>query len=224
MNTELIQTNNSLVIGEDLLKGIKKLLDKSTKQHKRISQTKTPVNKEIVGKKGGYDYVKDWYMRSRANKEFPGWSFTIIKDEIVGSPALPKSMALKVHGRLKWFDNGIWREGDMIAAHRIQFKKDKEGNPTDEVVDMGNDFKSAVTDCMKKALNTYMNIADDIYRKADPELTDDEKFELIEAAKNVNVEMENQIKIKIENMDINKQNFEPALRRLEKLKNDTNKS
>ena len=99
------------------------------------------------------DYVEYSYMREVADKEFPGWSWTIEKTEVLGSAAYV------VHGRLKWFDEGIWRQGDMCAAHRIQKKRG-----VDEFVDIGNDVKAANTDCIKKAFNQYMNIADDVYR------------------------------------------------------------
>ena len=70
-----------------------------------------------------------------------------------------------MHGRLKWFDNGVWREGDMVAAHRIQTKK---GGTANDFVDIGNDVKAANTDTMKKAFNVYMDIAADVYRSEDP--------------------------------------------------------
>mgnify|MGYP007094225180 CR=1 FL=1 len=80
-----------------------------------VSSLTTPS--PYIKKKQGMDYVEYSYMREVADKEFPGWSWTIIKTEVLGSEAYV------VHGRLKWFDEGIWREGDMCAAHRIQKKR-----------------------------------------------------------------------------------------------------
>ena len=119
--------------------------------HKTVSNMKTP--QKYIEQKMGLDYVRYGYMRDLADKFYPGWSWTIIKCAALGSEAY------EVHGRLKWFDNGIWREGDCVAAHRIQKKRG-----TDEFVDVGNDLKAANTDTIKKAFNMYMNIADDIYR------------------------------------------------------------
>ena len=67
----------------------------------------------------------------------------------------------------------------MVAAHRIQKKRG-----TNEFVDIGNDIKAANTDCMKKALNMYLNIADDVYRNQieDLELSDSEKDDILEVA------------------------------------------
>ena len=111
-----------------------------TDKHKLVSGLKTPS--PYIKKKQGMDYVEYSYMREVADKQFPGWSWTIEKTEVLGSEAYV------VHGRLKWFDEGIWRQGDMCAAHRIQKKRG-----IDEFVDIGNDVKAANTDCIKKAFN-----------------------------------------------------------------------
>ena len=122
-----------------------------TEHHKTVSNIDTP--KFFVKNKMGADYVEYSYMREIADKHYPGWSWNIIKSEALGSEAYV------VQGRLRWFDNGIWREGDAVAAHRVQTKRDGNG-----FVDIGNDIKAANTDAIKKAFNMYMNIADDVYR------------------------------------------------------------
>ena len=94
------------------LSQINKSLKSITRKHKKVSKIKTP--KAFIKKKMGMDYVEYSYMREIAEKEYPGWSWNIIKTEVLGSEAYV------VHGRLKWFDNGVWREGDMTAAHRIR--------------------------------------------------------------------------------------------------------
>ena len=188
--------------GELSLDVINRALSKITKQHKDISKIETP--KGFVKKKQGFDYVELSYMKSIANEQFPGWSWTIIKSEALGSEAYV------VHGRLKWFDNGVWREGDMVAAHRIQKKRG-----TNEFVDVGNDIKSANTDTMKKAFNVYLDIAADVYRSEDPELSDDEVNTLLKEATKAN--MLDDIKLKIEEMSINASNYKAALAKLKRL-------
>jgi hypothetical protein len=59
----------------------------------------------------------------------------------------------------------------MVAAHRIQ-----KGRESGTFVDVGNDIKSANTDCMKKAFNMYMNIADDVYRNQVVDLDENDKM------------------------------------------------
>jgi len=190
--------------GELSLDTINKSLGKITIQHKKIGKIETP--KGLVKKKQGFDYVELSYMKNMANEQFPGWSWTIVKGEALGSNAYV------VHGRLKWLDNGLWREGDMVAAHRIQTKRG-----TDEFVDIGNDIKSANTDCMKKALNVYMDIAADVYRSEDPTLDDNQYEKLVLTASKIDKDTEYTIVKKIESQEINTSNYKAALAKLERL-------
>ena len=145
-----------------------------TELHKTVSNLDTP--KFFVKNKMGVDYVEYSYMRDVADKFFPGLSWQIIKSEALGSEAY------LVHGRLKWYDNGVWREGDAVAAHRVQSKRDGSG-----FVDIGNDIKAANTDAIKKAFNMYMNIADDVYRNRveDLTLTEDQVEAIMTAQENI---------------------------------------
>ena len=145
-------------------------------------------------------------MKNIANEQFPGWSWTIIKSEALGSEAYV------VHGRLKWFDNGVWREGDMVAAHRIQKKRG-----TNEFVDVGNDLKSANTDTMKKAFNVYMDIAADVYRSEDPTLSDEQIDTIMDLADKA--EMTDEISTKITEMSINTGNYKGAVAKLKRMVN-----
>jgi len=176
-----------------------------TDKHKHVSELKTPG--PYVKKKQGMDYVEYSYMREVADKEFPGWSWTIEKTEVLGSEAYV------VHGRLKWFDEGIWRQGDMCAAHRIQKKRG-----IDEFVDIGNDVKAANTDCIKKAFNMYLNICDDVYRNQveDFELSDEQKDEIVEAAALVNEARLQEITELIKDQVIHNGNYKSSLAKLQR--------
>ena len=180
-------------------------LEKITIQHKKIGKIETP--KGLIKKKQGFDYVELSYMKNMANEQFPGWSWTIVKSEALGSNAYV------VHGRLKWLDNGLWREGDMVAAHRIQTKS----GDSNTFVDIGNDIKSANTDCIKKALNVYMDIAADVYRSEDPTLDDNQYKQLMEKANKLDTDTAYSIAKKIENQEINSSNYKAALAKLERL-------
>jgi len=192
----------------DELDSIKTALSQVTEQHTTISNLKTP--KAYIKKKMGMDYVEIGYMKAIADKEFPGWSWEIIKSEALGSAAYV------VHGRLKWYDNGVMRAGDMVAAHRIQTKK---GSGT-EFVDVGNDIKSANTDCMKKALNMYMNIADDVYRNQyeDPELTDDQVKAITKLAGEISDEEFVKIDTQLQEKKLNALNYKASFAKLKRLK------
>ena len=198
--------NNSLtVIDKKTVTNAQEILKGVTEQHTKVSQIETP--KAYVYKKQGFDYVKLEYMRAIADKNFPGWSWTIINTEVLGSEAYV------VHGRLKWFDGGIWREGDMVAAHRIQKKRG-----TNEFVDIGNDVKASNTDCIKKALQMYLNIADDVYRNQveDLTLTDEQKHDMLVIADEISETKFNQIHELIKDQAINTANYNSSKLKLEK--------
>jgi uncharacterized membrane-anchored protein YjiN (DUF445 family) len=198
--------NELAIIESDALSTVNKALKSITRKHKKVSKISTP--KAFIKQKMGMDYVEYSYMREVADKEFPGWSWNIIKTEVLGSEAYV------VHGRLKWFDGGVWREGDMTAAHRIQKKRG-----TSEFVDIGNDIKASNTDCIKKAFNHYMNIADDVYRNQieDPELNEEQKKMLVEIAESIDNETTKMIIKKIGNGEINNFNYKASLAKLERI-------
>ena len=200
MNTELALMENGA------LTDIRKALKVITKHHKKVSKIKTP--KAFIKQKMGMDNVEYSVMRDIADNEYPGWSWTVVKTEFAGTEAYV------VHGRLKWFDNGVWREGDVTASHRIQKKRG-----TDEYVDLGNDIKAANTDCIKKAFNMYMNICDDVYRNQveDPILTDKQKKDIADAA--LKVDMHDKVMKQVEDGDLNAMNFKASMAKLERMFN-----
>tara|TARA_R100001082_G_scaffold73595_1_gene42302 strand:+ start:560 stop:1198 length:639 start_codon:yes stop_codon:yes gene_type:complete len=197
--------NEVIVVDEQMLQATDAIREAITKKHKKISRIKTP--KPYIKKKMGLDYVEIGYMRKLADSHFPGWSWTIQDTEVLGSEAYV------VHGRLRWYDEGLWREGDMVAAHRIQKKRG-----TNEFVDIGNDVKSANTDCMKKALQMYMNIADDVYRNQVEDLTlaDEQKNDILVVASEISEERMEQIHGLINDQAINTANYNSSKLKLER--------
>ena len=198
--TKMTIGKNGALTFEDISQSLSKI----TEQHKAIGRIETP--KGLIKKRQGFDYVELSYMKNMANEQFPGWSWTIISSEALGSNAYV------VHGRLKWIDNGLWREGDMVAAHRIQTKRG-----TSEFVDIGNDIKSANKDCMKKALNVYMDIAADVYRSEDPSLDDDQIEKIFSLAEKVDKQTVEMIDSKISSGEINSNNYKASIAKLERI-------
>tara|TARA_R110002020_G_scaffold72272_4_gene186059 strand:- start:2499 stop:3107 length:609 start_codon:yes stop_codon:yes gene_type:complete len=198
--------NELATINETSIDKIDKILESITDKHDFVSDIRTP--RAYVKKKMDMDYVEIGYMKAMAEKHYPGWSWEVIKTEFAGT------QAYVVHGRLKWYDNGIQRTGDMTAAHRIQRKRG-----TDEYVDLGNDIKAANTDCMKKAFNMYMNISDDIYRNQveDTELSKEQVSIIIKAAFAVSEEKAAEMNILIEEGTIHGLNYKGALSKLERI-------
>jgi len=197
--------NDIIVVDEQMLEATDIVRQAITKKHKKVSRIKTP--KPFIKKKMGLDYVEFSYMRDVADKEFPGWSWTIEKTEVLGSEAFV------VQGRLTWYDEGIWRKADMVAAHRIQKKRG-----TNEFVDIGNDVKASNTDCIKKAFNMYLNIADDVYRNQveDLELSDEQKNDILVLAGDVSEERMEQVHDLIKDQAVNTANFNSSMRKLDR--------
>ena len=198
--------SNEIVVADNQTISVTNTIKQAiTDKHKSVSRIKTP--KPFIKKKMGLDYVEFSYMREIADKEYPGWSWTIEKTEVLGSEAYV------VHGRLLWYDEGIWRKADMVAAHRIQKKRG-----TNEFVDIGNDVKAANTDCIKKAFNMYLNIADDVYRNQveDLELSDEQKNEILVLAGDVGEERMEQVHDLIKDQAINTVNFNSSMRKLDR--------
>lgn len=178
-------------------------------RHKKLSDTITP--KVYVKQKQGFDYVDEAYMRNLLNQVFPGWSWEIVKYEFMGDKAI------SVHGRLKIIESGIPRTYDAIAAHRIAVSK-SNGN----YVDLGNDLKSANSDCFKVAVNRLCNIADDVYRKQvkDMSLTDEQKdmlYELSNTIREFDSGLSDKIVGSIEQMSVNASNYEATISKLESI-------
>ena len=179
-------------------------------QHHEVSMIDTP--RSFIKNKMGVDYVEVGYMKKMADKHYPGWSWTIVRTETLGSEAF------MVHGRLKWFEGGIWREGDMTAAHRIAKKRG-----SNEFVDVGNDIKSANTDCIKKAFNMYLNIADDVYRNRVPDtsLSEKEIDFLYKQMEGLNEEWKEKISFSIEDGSIEKADIDKVVAKIKLIKNET---
>lgn len=171
-----------IVIKTDAENMLGTLLGSIVDKHKKVSETKTPpiyvhALNEQRKKPDRLLYIDAQYMRNKANELYPGWSWEIVNSFPIGDAYYV------IHGRLAWYEtasNGsfIKRTGDMVDAHRITKSRD-----TGDYVDVGNDIKSANTDCLKKALNLFLNIGDDIYGWEDLSLSEKEIDELKKLAK-----------------------------------------
>ena len=173
-------------------------------KHSEVSQLDTP--NYYVKQQQGFDYVDEGYMRHLLNLHYPIWKWEIIKYEFIGDKAIA------VHGRLTIMDNGVERHFDSIDAHRVA-SNDKG------YVDIGNDLKSANTDCFKVAVNRLCNIADDVYRKRIEDISlSDKQIKSIESKLKridpTSSDLKEKIHRGIENMTINTTNYDATMRKL----------
>ena len=160
-------------------------------KHSDISNIDTP--KYYVKQQQGFDYVDEAYMRHLLNTHYPIWKWEIVKYEFIG-------------------DNGVERHFDSVDAHRIA--SNQKG-----YVDIGNDLKSANTDCFKVAVNRLCNIADDVYRKRIEDITldSDQKKTINSKLKELKDEsIIKKIKLGIERMTINKTNYDKTIEKINK--------
>ena len=201
------QTGNLVVIDQSI---IDEAIRKIQETHKTVSAKETP--RMFIKQKLGNDYVQLPYMRMIADAFYPGWSWEIVSYSVqVNKDGV--AQFITIHGRLKWYESGLWRSGDMVAAHRIQ---KKTGSDSD-LVDPGNDIKAANTDCIKKAMNVFMNIADDVYKAhaEDPELSDEQIKEIIAQAKKL--DKVDEFEAMIDNGTIHSMNFKVSMSKLNRL-------
>jgi len=199
----MAKENNLTTQNHDLISMEEGVISK----HDKVSQMDTPS--VYIKQQQGFDYVDEGYMRHLLNAHYPIWKWEIVKYEILGDKVII------VHGKLTIMDNGIERSFDAVDAHRIA--SNQKG-----YVDIGNDLKSANTDCFKVAVNRLCNVADDVYRKRieDIGLSADQAKKIESKLNKLDKEMANKIEVGIKNMTINATNFNATMRRIESLIGD----
>jgi len=115
----------------------------------------------------GKDYNKNAYVKPhliirRLNKAYDqnGWHFELL-ERIVEHDTIIQFGRLGIPN-----DAGemVWKEN--CGARRCSYMKDKDGRPSDKRLDVGNDYKSAVSNCLKRCAMMH-GIALDLY--GDPE-------------------------------------------------------
>ena len=180
-------------------------------KHQYVSEMRTPVDQ--IKSRSGFDYVDEGYMRWCLNKNFPIWSWEIIKYETLGDKVIV------VHGRLKVMDEGVPRSFDSVAAHRIAVSRSGGG-----YVDLGNDLKAANSDAFKVAVNRLCNVADDVYRKQyiDKSITEEQYNKLLSMMSQLDVEDAEKVESALIGGKINKDNYDKVLSKLKVTKENSN--
>jgi hypothetical protein len=150
----------------------------------KVSHEDTPVMDEggtyVIRKRpDGYRYIIEQYMRKMLNKHFPGWSWEGMPLHFLGAEWVV------AQGHLTIFDPYLaalgqnpWRKYYGQDAVRIQYRTRKVTDPEtkeqktvpmehipENIVDIGDNCKSAATAALKVAINRLCGIGDDIYGK-----------------------------------------------------------
>tara|TARA_R100000808_G_C2129801_1_gene139226 strand:+ start:386 stop:1003 length:618 start_codon:yes stop_codon:yes gene_type:complete len=193
MNSNIVQSTALMELETDVIV-----------RHTEVSEIDTPAY--YIKEQQGFDYVDEAYMRHMLNTHFPIWKWEIIKYEFIGDKVI------SVHGRLTIVDSGVERHFDAIDAHRVM-----TSTKTGDYVDIGNDMKSANSDCFKVAVNRLCNIADDVYRKRieDISLEPSQLKAIKDSLKNLKDEKTvAKIESGIEKMTINRTNYEATMKKI----------
>ena len=150
--------NLALISAEEL-----SLVDDNSLNANQLSQILKRTPKAYVKKrpaKGGgtWDYVSGGYVKKVLNLMFGwDWDFEVLEDKIMHDEAIVK-------GRLTCRSNGRTIIKTQYGNKDIMYKRGTDAQGNRVPLSIGNDLKSAATDCLKKCA-AEIGIAADIYNK-----------------------------------------------------------
>lgn len=154
------ENNLALISAEDL-----SLVDDNSLNANQLAQILKRTPKAYVKKrpaKGGgtWDYVSGGYVKKVLNLMFGwDWDFEVLEDKIMHDEAIVK-------GRLTCRSNGRTIIKTQYGNKDIMYKRGTDAQGNRVPLSIGNDLKSAATDCLKKCA-AEIGIAADIYNKED---------------------------------------------------------
>lgn len=121
-----------------------------------LKRTPPQYVKKRPAKGGGtWDYVSGGYVRKVLNLMFGwDWDFEVINEQVAGGQVIVK-------GRLTCRVNGRSIVKMQYGCKEIMYKRG-----TTDPLNLGNDFKAAATDSLKKCA-AELGIAADVYNKED---------------------------------------------------------
>jgi len=126
--------------------------------------------REVRGGGGSRDYIPGWWFIREANDLFNfNWNYEIV-DQFIGADKLWVKGRVTVHVPGKYtketrLDGTIIETiSESYSLSKMQFGGSdvKRRSSSSEIIDIGDDLKSAATDAMKKCL-TQFGLAADIY-------------------------------------------------------------
>ena len=154
------ENNLALISAEDL-----SLVDDNSLNANQLSQILKRTPKAYVKKrpaKGGgtWEYVTSGYVKKVLNLMFGwDWDFEILEDKVMHDEVIVK-------GRLTCRSNGRTIVKTQYGNKDIMYKRGTDAQGNRIPLSIGNDFKSASSDCLKKCASE-IGIAQDIYNKED---------------------------------------------------------
>ena len=154
------ENNLALISAEEL-----SLVDDNSLNANQLAQILKRTPKAYVKKrpaKGGgtWEYVTSGYVKKVLNLMFGwDWDFEILEDKVMHDEVIVK-------GRLTCRSNGRTIVKTQYGNKDIMYKRGTDAKGNRIPLSIGNDFKSASSDCLKKCASE-IGIAQDIYNKED---------------------------------------------------------
>jgi len=154
------ENNLALISAEEL-----SLVDDNSLNANQLAQILKRTPKAYVKKrpaKGGgtWEYVTSGYVKKVLNLMFGwDWDFEILEDKVMHDEVIVK-------GRLTCRSNGRTIVKTQYGNKDIMYKRETDAQGNRIPLSIGNDFKSASSDCLKKCASE-IGIAQDIYNKED---------------------------------------------------------
>ena len=108
------------------------------------------------------------------------------------------------------------REFFSPGSARVQFKRGKP-HTAENVIDIDKNLASANTNAFKRAVNRLGNIADDVYRKQDLTLSDEDVELLEEKMEKLSDEWKDKIMNMVDNGEVIKPDLEKVINRIEQI-------
>ena len=164
--------DTDLIISDEFKAKVKAFNESFYQKYNEISKEQTPqvdgAGRKIIEKRpDGYDYIIESYMRDCLDRHFPGWSQTMVAPlHFLGSEWVVAQIELTIIDEhlLAFNINPPVRKFYGVDSVRIQYKKGLPHTP-ENIVDVGDNCKQAVTAALKYAINRLTHIGDDVYGK-----------------------------------------------------------
>jgi hypothetical protein len=156
-------SENKLIVTESELSLVENNSLNSRQLSFLLKKTPDKYVKERPAKGGGtWKYVSGGYVRKCLNLMFGwDWDFEILSEKVENGEAIVKG---KLTCRLNGRQIVKMQFGNKDVVYKKQSDKDKELGLPREPLSIGNDYKAAATDCLKKCA-AEIGIASDIYSK-----------------------------------------------------------
>lgn len=171
MSDELVPLNGDVALHQ---KGVEQLNEAVRKIQEAIAMEPTPQQYRAVMDGTGYEYMPFNHASVLRDKAFP-----IHRDEFYGQGIIFLGSEWVIAMVHTWVNvGGVWRCEPGVEAKRVTFKKESPHTP-ENVVDIGNDCKSAVSGALVKGWSNH-GLFSDVYDKELPKLPTDKQKERLE--------------------------------------------